>query len=94
MEKGKVIQSFLPSKAIVELDGRELELATATLAGRASQLYLEGSSFEADQLLLLALKFKKAKKDFHEMYQHFFADRYGLDKEEKPASGQTFQGNI
>ena len=92
MEERKDSTSLLPSKASVELDGRELELATAILAGKASQLYLEGKTFEADQLLLLALKFKKAKKEFHEMYLHYFADRYDLKNDEKPAGRQTFQG--
>ena len=94
MEERKEPDSLLPSKATLELDGRELELATAILAGKASQLYLDGKSFEADQLFLLALKFKKAKKEFHEMYQNYFAERYGLNNEEKSAGGQTSQGNI
>jgi len=85
---------LLPSNAYVPLDGRELEVASATLAEKATSLYNQGNKFEADQLLLLALKFKKTKKDFHELYQSMFERRYGLMNEEKPAGGQTFQGNI
>ncbi len=83
---------MLPSNACVELDGREIELAAVALASKAIGFYEEGKTFEGDQHLLLALKFKKAKKDFHEKYQKFFEKKYGLENDEKPAGGQTLLG--
>lgn len=88
----KEVLSLLPSKASADLDGRELSLAIVALAEKATGFYEAGKHFEGDQHLMLALKLKRIKRDFHERYQKFFEAKYGLENEEKPAGGQTFQG--
>jgi hypothetical protein len=88
----KEVPLLLPSNACVELDGRELSLAIVALAEKATGFYEAGKHFEGDQHLMLALKLKRIKRDFHEKYQKFFESKYGLDNSEKPAGGQTFQG--
>jgi hypothetical protein len=82
----------MEAKANLELDGQEITVIIKALTEKASKLLEEGKTFEADLHLMIAIKMKTAKTEFHQKYDAIFSKRYGLTNNKKPAGEQTLHG--
>jgi len=80
---------MMDAKAVVELDGQELELLIRSAIRRADLYQLIGKDFESRQHLILASKLANTKHRFHQEQYAMFAARYQW--EEKKGSRQIFQ---
>lgn len=75
----------------LNLDGQELIMISTALAEKANDLISRGNPYEGEHHLLLSIKVRNARVDFHAKHYAVLREKYGL-KEEEPACRQTLLG--
>lgn len=83
----------MEAKAIVMLDGNELEILNRLLIKKSKEAAKVGKWQESEQYIIIADKLADAKEEFHRGHYTLFSQKYGFKQEEKPAQEmQASQG--
>jgi hypothetical protein len=68
-------------KALVPLDGQEMQIIFDTCIDKAKELNEQGKPFEAGVYTMIAIKMRNKKKEFHGQHFQRFNKIYGFTKE-------------